>query len=252
MAGPAFVAQKGEDRRRAVADFLKRLPATTEIPTDDWPYLYLSRRGISGFYLALIGIFGSLAVLGVSLTSREMRMSLRGGRQADREMFLFGLAFLLLETKAVTGMNLVWGATWLTSAIVFGSILLTILLATVATELRPIPWRASAAALVGSLLAVYACPVELLLGFAPAARLAFSLVYVGIPIFFAATTFALLFREREDSAIAFGWNVLGAVAGGLLEFLSMAIGLRALFLVALAAYLTAFLIRLRMPASRNA
>jgi hypothetical protein len=94
--------------------------------------------------------------------------------------------------------------------------------------------------------------VELLLGFAPAARLAFSLVYVGIPIFFAATTFALLFREREDSASAFGWNVLGAVAGGLLEFLSMAIGLRALFLVALAAYLTAFLIRLRMPASRNA
>ena len=34
--------------------------------------------------------------------------------------------------------------------------------------------------------------------------------------------------------------------------LSMAIGLRALFLVALAAYLTAFLVRLRMPASRNA
>jgi hypothetical protein len=37
----------------------------------------------------------------------------------------------------------------------------------------------------------------------------------------------------------------------LLEFLSMAIGLRALFLVALVAYLTAFLIRLRAPATRG-
>ena len=251
MAGPAFVSQKGDERRAAAKDFLKRLHATTELPTDDWPYLYLNQRGISGFYLTLIGVFGAFTVLSVSLASREMRTSFRG-RNIDLEMFLFGLAFLLLETKAVTEMNLVWGATWLTSAIVFGSILLTILVATVATELRPIPWQASAMTLVASLLAVYACPVALLLSFAPAGRLALSLVYVGIPIFFAATTFALLFRERDDSAVAFGWNVLGAVAGGLLEFLSMAIGLRALFLVALAAYLTAFLVRLRMPASRNA
>jgi predicted RNA methylase len=251
MAGPAFSHEKGEERRAAAPELLRRVTSLTEIPTDDWPYLYLRRRGISAFYLTLIGVLGSLAALSVSLASPAMRSSLRSGGSIDLEMFLFGLAFLLLETKAVTEMNLVWGATWLTSAIVFASILATILTATIATQLRPIPWRASAAALVLALLAVYAFPVELLLDFGPAGRLALSVAYVGVPIFFAATTFALLFREREDSAASFGWNVLGAVAGGLLEFLSMAIGLRALFLVALVAYLAAFLVRLRTLATRG-
>jgi hypothetical protein len=251
MAGPAFAREKGGERQAAAPGFLEHVSSRTEIPTDDWPYLYLRQRGISTLYMTLIGVLGSLAVLSVALASPAMRSSFKTGGTIDGEMFLFGLAFLLLETKAVTEMNLVWGATWLTSAVVFAAILATILSATVATQLRPIPRSVSAASLVLSLLAVYLFPVERLLGFAPAPRLLLSVAYVGIPIFFAATTFALLFREREDSAAAFGWNVLGAVAGGLLEFLSMAIGLKALFLVALVAYLTAFLIRLRAPATQS-
>ena len=47
----------------------------------------------------------------------------RGRRGIDVEMFLFGLAFLLLETRSVTAMNLAWGATWLTSAVVFFAVL---------------------------------------------------------------------------------------------------------------------------------
>jgi hypothetical protein len=41
-------------------------------------------------------------------------------------------------------------------------------------------------------------------------------------------------------ASAFGWNLLGAMAGGLLETTSMAFGLKALALVALLAYLLAW------------
>ena len=245
MAGPAFAREKGEARRGEAADFLGRAGPRTEVPTDDWPYLYVSRRGVSVFYLSLMAILGLLSLLAVLLASREIRASLRGGGGMDVEMFLFGLAFLLLETRAVTEMSLVWGATWMTNAIVFGAILLMILLATAATELRPLPWGFNAAALGVSLIASYAIPAKELLGVPPAPKLFLSILYVGLPIFFAASTFAILFKDRADSARAFGWNVLGAVAGGLLEILSMAVGLRALLLVALAAYLCAFLVRMR-------
>src|SRR6185369_13761650 len=83
-------------------------------------------------------------------------------------------------------------------------------------------------------------------------RLAFSGIFVGAPIFFASACFALLFRSRAQADVAFGWNLLGAVAGGLLEFLSMVIGIKSLTLLALIAYLVAFLIRVRMTAATPA
>jgi hypothetical protein len=244
MAGPAFAAHGGAERSAAAALHLRGILARTELPRDDWPYLYLARRGINGFYATLMTIFAGLAVLGVAAASPELRHSLRAGG-VDGEMFLFGLAFLLLETRSVTEMTLVWGATWLTSAVVFASILAMILLATLVAQWRPLSYAASMAGLIVFLLVVYLLPTRILLLRDPWARLALSVVFVGGPIFFAASCFAVRFRVRSQAAAAFGWNLLGAVAGGLLEFLSMAVGLKALLLVALAAYLGATLIHLR-------
>jgi hypothetical protein len=139
-------------------------------------------------------------------------------------MLLFGLAFLLIETKFVTTMNLVWGAAWLTSAVVFGAILAMILIGTVLMELRPLPWVWAATGFVLALFATYSVPTEALVGCSTAIRLMLSVLMVGGPIFFASVCFALRFRVRPAADIAFGWNLLGAVAGGLLEFLSMSLG----------------------------
>ena len=76
-------------------------------------------------------------------------------------------------------------------------------------------------------------------------RFGLSALLVGGPIFFASLCFALIFRQRQDARLAFGWNLLGAVAGGLLETLSMVVGLRLLLLLALGPYLLAALIRRR-------
>lgn len=72
-----------------------------------------------------------------------------------------------------------------------------------------------------------------------------SVLMVGGLIFFASVCFALRFQGRPAADIAFGWNLLGAVAGGLLEFFSMSLGLKALTLIAIFAYLRAFLVRSR-------
>lgn len=243
MAGPAFAREQGEARRALAPGFLSHLRGL-ELPSDDWPYLYRRARGVGAFYLTLAAIFTGMALLGIFSVSSEMRSSLRG-RGIDVEMFLFGLAFLLLETRSVTQMSLVWGATWLTSAVVFAAILSMVLLATICVQLRPLPYAWGLAALVVSLLGAYAAPAQLLLGSGWAPKLSLSVLFVGAPILFASTLFALRFRTRESAATAFGWNLLGAVAGGLLEMTSMAVGLRALLLAALAVYLLAALAWLR-------
>lgn len=240
LAGPAFEHLRD---KKTSADIKEQL-ALEEIPTDDWPYLYLEHRSISTFYLSLIGVFATLALAGVVLASSEFRKSLVSF-SVDWVMALFGAAFLLLETKLVTEMNLIWGATWLTSSVVFGSILLMILIGTLLTPFIRPRFEIMLSALVLSLIVTYFIPASSITGFAPAPKLVLSILYAGLPIFFASLCFAVEFKERAEPSIAFGWNLLGAVAGGLIEFASMAIGLRALTLVAAAAYLAAFLIRVR-------
>lgn len=248
LAGPAFSRHLPQRRLAHKSGELSAMLASLDLPTDDWPYLYLEHKEIGGFYLIVIAMIGLIAILSVAAAAPELRRALTTGRGVDWEMLLFGLAFLLLETRSTTQMNLAWGATWLTSAVVFGSILTMVLLATILVQLRPPPIQASAAGLVLSLLASYFFPTDALLAAGAAAKLAFSILFVGGPIFFASACFAALFKKRADAGAAFGWNLLGAVAGGLAEFLSMSLGLRALLLIALLAYLTATLVRLRSGA----
>jgi hypothetical protein len=243
VAGPAF-DHIYPDLRRKLAPAIAGLGDATDLPTDDWPYMYLQRRGIGGFYLVLIGVFALITIASLALVSREMRRSLVTGA-VDGEMFLFGLAFLLLETKSVTTMSLLWGATWLTSAVVFGAILAMVLAATVLTQLRPLPWALCMDGLIASLVVAYFVPAHALLRMNEFVRLLLSIAFVGTPIFFAAACFALLFRDRPEANTAFGWNLLGAVAGGLIEFASMLTGIRALYVLVLVAYLGVVLLRIR-------
>lgn len=216
-----------------------------DVPTDDWPYLYLRSKTITPFYLSIIAAIVVISAIAVFAISKEMRASVRKGM--DLEMFLFGAAFMLIETRLVTEMNLVWAATWLTSAVVFGSILVMIIVATVLMQLRPIPWWFAATGLIIASLATWAIPTRALVGLDTPVRLLASVLFAGAPVFFAACCFALLFRSRERPDVAFGWNMLGAVAGGMLEFSSMMVGIKAMALLALVAYLAAFLIRQRAP-----
>lgn len=241
MVGPAFAHLRppGSAGSGVAVEEL----ALLDMPSDDWPYLYLPEPGVTGFYYSLMLIFAVLALAGLLAASPGMRHGLRTGKGIDVEMFLFGLAFLLIETRFVTAINLVWGATWITSAVVFGSILFMILLSTVVMELRPIPWRVASWGLIASLLVTYLTPTHLLLAQNAYLRLTLSVLFVGTPVFFAASCFALRFKVREAVDLAFGWNLIGAVVGGLLEFFSMSMGLRALLLVAVCAYLGAFFLK---------
>lgn len=239
MAGPAFAAVDGDARRAQAPAALARVRTQTELPSDDWPFLYLRQRGITAFYATTALILFALSAAAVLLASRDLRRSVREGG-ADGEMFALGLGFLLLETASVTAMNLVWGATWRTSAVVFLCVLATVLAAALLVRRRDVPYGAAVVALAVSVLVTYLLPAEAALRAGTLARLGVSLVLVGAPIFFGSICFSRAYAARPAPDRAFGWNILGAVAGGILETASMAIGLRALPLVALGAYLVAY------------
>jgi len=67
----------------------------------------------------------------------------------------------------------------------------------------------------------WAVPPESLLTLSPLPRFAVAVVIAFAPIFVANMVFAQRFRTSGDSGTAFGANLLGAILGGVLEYLSL-------------------------------
>ncbi len=61
------------------------------------------------------------------------------------------------------------------------------------------------------------------------------------PIYFANLIFSVSFREQKAPEHLFGWNLLGAVLGGITEYASMAIGYNALAVLVALCYTAVFL-----------
>ena len=90
---------------------------------------------------------------------------------------------------------------------------------------------------MGALLFNYTFSFQGLLGLGYEARLLLAGLQVSLPLFFAGVIFATHFRRVSAPSAALGANLIGAVAGGLLEYGSLLVGQQALFLGALLFYL---------------
>jgi hypothetical protein len=157
----------------------------------------------------------------------------------DAPMFMLGAGFMLLETKVIAKIALLAGSTWIVNTFVIGAVLLMILLANIAVMrgwLRRVRW--TVIALAASILLDFTLKLNsLTLAPWPAVNLALILTLLALPIFFAAVLFANIYRGVELAAPALGYNLFGAMVGGVLEYLSMAWGINSLNLLALVAYL---------------
>ncbi len=209
-------------------------------PTTTGPICIWKAPPCSGFYMAVGAVILLLAILGIGGAAWS-----RGGaaalRAPDWEMLLFGMAFLLLETRGVTAMNLLWGGTWLTNAVVIEAVFCTTLSGTLLAAAVRVPYEWSLAGVLVSLAVVFAVPLESLFGTGAAAKFGLSIMAVGLPVLFSSMAFASAFARRKDQGAALSWNLFGAVLGGLMEFLSMIFGLRVLIGLAAVCYLAAAL-----------
>src|SRR5207302_6041744 len=96
--------------------------------TDDWPFLYLREPMIPNLSLRGMAIMGSLAVV-LLLLFLPRRQGGRGRWAFDHQMFFLGAGFMLIETKAVVHMALLFGSTWMVNSVVFFAVLVMILAA---------------------------------------------------------------------------------------------------------------------------
>ncbi len=219
------------------------LLAEVTLPHDDWPYLYLSEPVIPAHYLtALAGVL-AIAVLLIGVAGwGELRRRERedADRRGDIALFAMGVGFLLLESKSVTEMSLLFGSTWNVNLLVFGSILVVIGAANgIVMRFERAMLPKLFIGLFATLALAYAVPAHALLGLGTAGEWFVGGLLVALPIFFAASIFALLLRDRADATRGLACNLLGAIIGGVLEYGAMVVGIKALYLIAGAAYLCA-------------
>ena len=217
------------------------------VTTDDWPYLYHQGHWIPGIFYLLSALVILLAAI--------FYFQIPEARTRVPSLFFFsmGAGFLLLETQVVSRLALYFGTTWQVNGIVIGAILSALLLANFVIERQQRTWPRSwtlAGILVG-IACAYFVPFHRIPGSAAWVGSLAALIFA-IPVFFAGLLFASEFRSVDSPAAALGANMLGAVVGGLLENLSLIIGMKALLLVAALLYSLAALGFLGLPSRRAA
>ncbi|HLY56399.1 MAG TPA: methyltransferase domain-containing protein [Stellaceae bacterium] len=232
-----------EDMARYLETHHEMKTEPAEITTDDWPFFYQHAPGLPSSVLLI-----SFVLVAVSwLLLRRTAVPLR---DIDWMFFALGAGFMLMESLIVSRMALLFGTTWLVNAITISGLLLVIVGANLLERagLR-LPTAAAFAGLFVAIVVAYLVPVSALFLDSFPARLAAGIVVECSPVFFASVVFIRTFSLARFSGNALGSNVMGSLVGGLLESLSMWVGLRALLIVAALLYLTAFVLSRRTRAA---
>ncbi len=239
VAGPGL-NQIIADQTISKNPFLQVYGQVTDVgdfQTDDWPYLYLKNHTIPSHYLKAIGLFTVLSFFSIFFFMPRKKL----GRQ-DLNFFALGAAFMLLETKSVTSLSLLFGSTWLVNAFVFGGIMVLLLAANLLAAKLKLKRLGAVYLLLGAtLLLNYWLPTSLWLGQNFWLKAILPSLLTALPIFFGAIIFSHHFKGVVSPAAYYGINLAGAVLGGFLEYSSMLFGLNKLYLLAGALYLISYL-----------
>lgn len=204
--------------------------------TDDRPFVYLREPSVPQIYLVTLAAILLFSITAIRVVGGPVRPMLR-----YTDLFLLGSAFLLVETKSITGFALLFGTTWAVNAIVFTGILVAVLAAVEFTRRFPTPPHRVLYVILGlSLVIAYLIPNEFLLGLNTPLRIITASVITFLPVFVANVIFAKRLRSASDPILAFGANLLGAMFGGCLEYTALVLGHRNLIVLAGVLYLAAF------------
>lgn len=218
------------------SDQWTRTASTPDPVGDDRPFPYLKNPSIPTFYLVALGLILLASLVLVRVAGGPLR-----GMRNYLDLFFMGVAFLLLETKNVVQFALLFGTTWFVNALVFAGVIVSVLLAVIASQRFTVknlvvPYVLLAAAI----LVGWFIPQSSLLGLATVPRLVTACAIAFAPIFIANVIFAQRFRDTSNSTTAFAANLVGAMVGGVLEYSALVLGYRNLLLVALLLYTAAF------------
>ena len=226
------------------ADMPERSTNATTLATDDWPYIYLEHRQIPPLYFLLALALGILFWLGL----REIKAPqiIRGWEGSQTHFFLLVAAFMLLEVQNISKVAVVPGNTWIVNAVIISGILIMILLANaIAGRIKKLPDGLMYAALGGSCIGLYFLDLSQF-GFLPYWQKAAVVgLLTSLPMLFSGIVFIRSFAVAERKDAAFGANLFGSLAGGLLQTVTFVTGIKALLLIVAVLYLLAVIAKPR-------
>jgi len=236
VAGPGLTQAAGRIAQmpgvRSIGLDLARVPARPV--RDDWPFLYQNPRSFPFVYLGSLVL---VLIAGAYLVRGAVGRADASQNRLDWTMFFMGSAFLLVETKNLSQLSLLFGATWVTNAVVFSSIFAMAIAANLIVERWPVPRLPFLfAALWVALLLSYFVPFSELTQLSPIARGLIGGGVTALPVLFSSLIFAKMFQHTTAAANALGSNILGGLFGGALEAFSIFFGIKAMALLAIAVY----------------
>jgi MFS family permease len=246
-SGASFIVGRSIDLNLVPARIRKRvtqppIDESVRMPTDDWPFLYIRPGTIPYGYLTVLALIGISAIIVIRRAYRaSVTTEAPAVRGFDWAMFLMGAGFMLLETRMVTSLSLLFGSTWIVNAFVFGGVLAMVLLANLWVSKRtPQSLERWFIPLLASVVLTWIVGAGALTGFGLTTRGIIGGLLFALPIGFAGIIVATLLKRSTAPALALAANLMGAVLGGILEYSSMFLGLTFVGVLSLLCYVGAF------------
>ncbi len=217
--------------------------------TDQWPFLYLA-YDTSGLWLYIMVLVVAV-VMPALLLLRGGGTGVSGAEWAN--MFFLGQAFMLMETKSITHLSLLLGATWIVSSTVILTVLLFAFSANwlVSKKLAP-PVHVLYACLLVSLFFQVFVQIPESSTMSPVAITSIYCFIDCFPILFGSMIFSTCFGKTKFATQALAANLLGVSIGGLTENLCILIGTSNLTYVAMFLYGMSYVALLRRGSEKQA
>jgi Spermine/spermidine synthase domain len=250
---PELVLAYGQSHEPSPSRPLQR-DASVAPATDDWPFLYMRAPMLPRHYAAALALVLFVSACSVASVVSGFSRTIRSGfgRTSFLHFFFLGAGFMLLETKSIVQFALLWGSTWSSASLAIASVLAMALASALAvSQIRMERRWPIVVALVALLAANYLLPIG---SVAFASRALESIFYGALvfsPVFCAGLLFSSSYQRSSSTAGDFGANLLGAMVGGICEYLSLVTGYRFLLLLVAAGYLLAVATRPRVGSRRD-
>jgi hypothetical protein len=227
-----FMKHEGLREWPLPGEYIDTIPAS-----DDWPFLYLDHSNTLALIIYLIAITSSAVVPLCFL--RGVRFNLT---RETLPAFFLGMAFMLVETKSITKLSLLFGATWLVSSVViFIIIALAYIANLIVMKYQPKQVWPLYVGLGLTLILDYFFVLPESSNINAIFLSCLTSVINCLPVFFGGLIFSRLLADSKNATALLSINLLGVAIGGILENLCLHTGIRNLSVVAFIIYMASCL-----------
>ncbi len=244
--GTVFIVRKGIPLSQAeVEQALVKLGGVVQplpldstgiaLTTDNWPYLYMRERTIPFAYWTILPLL-ALASIGLS------RRVLGTDWNIQWRFFFLGAAFMLMEVRIIAQVALLFGSTWVVNAAAITAVLVMATLSNLLiARLKVENIRLWGILLLGTLAVSSLIPATTFLSLGQGTGGMIAALMLALPIFFAGMVFSGSLKRTESIDTAMASNLLGAILGGFVEYLTLLLGIGSLAWIAFLFYILALL-----------